>query len=366
MVIRNLLQTYRHDLSTHRPDIATWRLARVLARFPLPPGTKDLLYSPAAIAHQKLVDKNDPFFALSNRHYLCKGLTKAKRVAIAQYTYNTIDRKLNPTSKGAILAGGYTMWSTNSTDHSFSIKLELGSDNLYEGGLSAVFYVNDRRVGVMSFAVADGAMIGAEAGPIVIIGRNQTTSDRWYQKPLQDAFKQIALPYMMLASVAGIAQAFGSTKLYAINETAHPHALDVASAEIMKASYSGFWEKYKAVSQYDGIVVMNLPLESTPLDQVSSNHRRRAKARREVMETIFTETTKSVASLLENAERIFAADANASRGGTACAATLISFTMIADQMFARHQAASKLGGYFDHSLLNDVAGLFGQFGAIFT
>lgn len=339
MVIRNLLQTYRRDLLTHRPDIATWRLARVLARFPLPDGTKDLLNSAAASAHQKLVGKNDPFFALSNRHYLCQGLTKAKRVAIAQYTYSMIDQHLEPASKGALLTHGYVLWQAELTTHTFKIGLELGSDNLYEGGLSAVFYVNNERVGVMSFAIADGAIIGASPGPIVIIGRNQTTSDRWYQKPLQDAFKQIALPYMMLASVAGIAHSLGCKKLYAINETAHPHALDAASADIMKASYSAFWEKYKAVPQCDGIVAMNLPLESTPLDQVSSNHRRRAKGRREVMETVFSATSNSISIVLPKSDLQSLQSGENVSNGAACAAAMFTFTIASEQLFQSCKAS---------------------------
>jgi uncharacterized protein VirK/YbjX len=336
MVIRNLIQTYRSDLSTQRPDVATWRLARVLARFPLPTGMKDLLDSPSAIAHQKHVGKNDPFFTLSNRHYLCRGLTKSERVEIARYTYGLIDEVMVPATNGKVLSTGIQLWQSQLTEHKFEIRLVLGSDNLYEGGLSAVFFVNDQRVGVMSFALADGRTLGAEPGPVVVIGRNQTTSDRWYQKPLQDAFKQIALPYMMLASVAGIARALGSQKLYAINEVAHPHALDAASTEVMKASYSGFWHKYKAEPVRDGIVAMNIPLESTPLDQVSSNHRRRAKARREVMENVYNDTAKSVQSVLEAHKASVSVKTTAKSGYVPYAAALavmaLDAALIADQL----------------------------------
>ncbi len=336
MVLRNLIQTYRSDLATHRPDVATWRLARVLARFPLPTGMKDLLDSPSAIAHQKQVGKNDPFFTLSNRHYLCRGLTKRERVEIARYSYGLIDEVLVPASGSTVLSTGFQLWQAQPTEHKFEIRLMLGSDNLYEGGLSAVFYINEQRVGVMSFALADGRTVGAEPGPVVIIGRNQTTSDRWYQKPLQEAFKQIALPYMMLASVAGIAQAFGSPKLYAINEAAHPHALDAESIQVMKASYSGFWHKYKAEPIRDGIVSMRLPLESTPLDQVSSNHRRRAKARREVMENVCNDTAMSVQSLLESHRASLSVTSKAKSDYVPYAAALavmaLDAALIADQL----------------------------------
>ncbi len=103
MVIRNLLHTYRNDLATQRPDIATWRFARVLARFPLPNGMKSLLDSPSAIAHQKLIGKNDPFFMLANRHYLCRGLSKNERVEIARYSYSLIDQVLVPASDGVFI-----------------------------------------------------------------------------------------------------------------------------------------------------------------------------------------------------------------------------------------------------------------------
>lgn len=343
MVIRNLLHTYRNDLATQRPDIATWRFARVLARFPLPNGMKSLLDSPSAIAHQKLIGKNDPFFMLANRHYLCRGLSKNERVEIARYSYSLIDQVLVPASDGVFIESGVQLWQSQSTDYRFEIRLQLGSDNLYEGGFSAVFYVNDQRVGVMSFALADGTTVGAEPGPVVIIGRNQTTSDRWYQKPLQDAFKQIALPYMMLASVAGIAQALGRDKFYAINETAHPHALDAASVNVMKASYSGFWEKYKAVPQRDGIVAMNVPLESTPLDQVSSNHRRRAKARREVMENVFNETAKSFSTLLATEKSGAAKHLNINSRQMPCAAAVALLSLGATLFASRFKSPDALG-----------------------
>jgi uncharacterized protein VirK/YbjX len=360
MVIRNLIQTYRSDLATHRPDVATWRLARVLARFPLPNGMKELLDSPSAIAHQKQVGKNDPFFTLSNRHYLCRGLTKSERVDIARYTYRLIDDVLVPASDATVLSTGISLWHSQPTDHKFEIKLQLGSDNLYEGGLSAVFFVNDQRVGVMSFALADGRTVGTEPGPVVIIGRNQTTSDRWYQKPLQDAFKQIALPYMMLASVAGIARAFGNTKLYAINETAHPHAMDSASIDVMKASYSGFWHKYKAEPQRDGIVAINIPLESTPLDQVSSNHRRRAKGRREVMDNVFNESAKSMSAVLPSEKANNTNGFRLNSGQVPCAAAMAMLSLGATLFADRFKSADAIGDQVVQNFASTATTLINQ------
>jgi Protein of unknown function (DUF535) len=156
---------------------------------------------------------------------------------------------------------------------------------MYEGALSTAFFIDDKHVGVMSFSIMDGEVLGLSPGPQLLLCRNQTTADRWYQKPLQDAFKHIALPYMMFAAVAGVANTLDLKSIYAITEDGHPHGED-KYVDLMKGSYSGFWEKYNATPVRKGIVEMTLPLESTPLDQVAANHRRRAKGRREVMALI--------------------------------------------------------------------------------
>ena len=283
MILRLLLQSFRTNLSKVGPTSTMARSLRVLRHgLKATPQLRNVLESPSAQQHQKFADFNDNFFVISDRHYLCQTLTMQERLKSAEYHYGFVDKNFDPAIKSVLGTSGYPLWASTVNDHHFAINLMYGNDNMYEGGLSVVFFVDQQRVGVMSFSIIDGAMLGASAGPSVILCRNQTTSDRWYQKPLQDAFKQIALPYMMIASVAGVARALGKSDFFAVHERAHP-AVKEGTSEGMQRSYSEFWGKYGAVVQREGLMKIALPLESTPLDQVSSNHRRRAKARREVM-----------------------------------------------------------------------------------
>jgi uncharacterized protein VirK/YbjX len=322
MVIGKLLGSYGADLRAHSPLIATARFARLLKNFSQTAKSKSLLVSPSAAAHQRAVGKSDPFFPLSHKHYLSKGLSAEERLAAATYTYEFIDQRIKPTVLNQVINGGYKIWQFTQNDHTFDLRLMLGNDNIYEGGLSAVFHVDDKRVGVMSFAIVDGIMLGAKPGPAILICRNQTTSDRWYQKPLQDAFKQIALPYMMLACLAGIGRGLNLGAVFAITEEAHPHNLDEQSAKLMSGSYSQFWTKYFSEPCGRGMVRMNIPLETTPLDQVSGNHRRRAKGRREVMENVSAETGTSFTACLIDPPAAKASASDSSVAQTATAALI--------------------------------------------
>jgi uncharacterized protein VirK/YbjX len=293
-----LFSSFFSDLRAHSPVSATGRLVRVLRKPGAAKTSQVLNNSASAKAHQNILGVRDPFFSLSHKHYLANDLTHDERVDAAIRTYGFIDSRLKPEAADAIKGQGLILWSETVNDHTFDLRLMLGNDNIYEGGLSVVFHVDGKRVGVMSFAMADGLLFGASGEQFIWICRNQTTTDRWYQKPLQDAFKQIALPYLMLASLAGLARALDQDKLFAITENAHPHATDEATAKVMSGSYSQFWQKYFAEPAGRGNVKIKIPLETTPLDQVSSNHRRRAKARREIMERVSTETSVAFASAL--------------------------------------------------------------------
>jgi uncharacterized protein VirK/YbjX len=296
MILRLLLQSFGTNLAKVGPASAVLRSVRVLLRGLMPtPELRNVLASPTARQHQKFSSLNDLFFAISDRHYLCQTLTMQERLKSADYHYRFVDAQFDSAVKNVLGTTGFPLWTANVNDHNFAIHLMYGNDNMYEGGLSVVFFVDNQRVGVMSFSIIDGAMFNLTLGPTLILCRNQTTSDRWYQKPLQNAFKQIALPYLMIAAVSGIGRYLGQNHLLAVNEDAHP-AWKVTSADFMRRSYSEFWEKYGAVPLREGLVKIDLPLESTPLDQVSSNHRQRAKDRRELM----TQVSEITAETLRN------------------------------------------------------------------
>ena len=305
MVFWHLIRSSWTELGTFGLVATCVRFARIVRRGIPHAESRHLLGSPSAQAQQKCTGTDDPFFAVSHHYYLCQTLSPKLRLKAAWDHYNFVDLHIDAALLNQIAAPGLALWSASTQDHQLEIRLMLGNDNMYEGGLSAVFLVDDQRVGVMSFSIVDGADFGVRPGPILLLCRNQTTSDRWYQKALQDNFKQIALSYMMLAAVAGVGQALGKEEILAICEDVHP-AFEDTSVNQMKASYSEFWAKYGATPLHSGIVRIGLPLATTPLDQVQSNHRRRAKTRRAVMNDIASASQKAFGTSFK-----FSATANA-------------------------------------------------------
>jgi uncharacterized protein VirK/YbjX len=293
----NLFKSFIADIFSVGVASATMRLARSLRIARRKEYLNFLQSSPAINAHRASVAPHDAFFPVSHRSYLCNYFDENERLLAAHQSYVFADSHFSPTTIAELAKGGRNLWSVECDGLKFEIRLMFGNHNMYEGALSAAFFIEGKHVGVMSFSVVDGTLLGLQSGPQLLLCRNQTTSDRWYQKPLQDAFKHIALPYMLIAAVSGIAESLNIKSIYAITEYGHPHG-DEKYVDLMKGSYSGFWEKYNAKPFRKGIVEMALPLESTPLDQVSANHRRRAKGRREVMAQVSVATQKSFAGIV--------------------------------------------------------------------
>jgi uncharacterized protein VirK/YbjX len=294
--IHTLFGAFAGDLHTYSIHAAAARFLRLLRSLPQVVNADALLASPSATAHQRALGVSDPYFPLSHEFYLCKNLTAHERLVAATQTYEFIDDRFSPDALKSIFSTGLVLFRVDADDHTFDIRLMLGNDNIYEGGLSAVFHVDGQRVCVMSFAIVDGTLLGAPPGPAILICRNQTTFDRWYQEFLQGAFKHVALHYLTLAGLAGIGLGLGLDAIYAVTEDAHPHSLDAAQTKTMAASYSLLWGAFLAEPCGRGIVKLAVPLESKPLDQVSANHRRRAKGRREIISSVSTEVATAFAA----------------------------------------------------------------------
>ena len=105
----------------------------------------------------------------------------------------------------------------------FDIRLMVGTDNLYEGFLSAVAFIDGQRVCVMSFSYVDGALFGAPAGATLFVTRKQSGRHPEHLRAFARCFKHTSPPYFCLAALAGIARAIGAAEIAAIRARAHPH-----------------------------------------------------------------------------------------------------------------------------------------------
>jgi uncharacterized protein VirK/YbjX len=299
MIAQTLVKSFRADLDQKGFRSASVRMSRLVYRLPYQIlETRELIRTQSVQAHHDFLKAADPFFVHAHRDYLCSTLSSSERLAAALFHYRFVDRFFVPPGMQELANNGISLWQHVDNSNVFDIRLMYGNDNMYEGGFSLVFFVNSRRVGLMSLSVIDGSIVGLHPGPLVLVTRNQTTSDRWYQDCLQDAFGHIALPYLLLGSLTGLVSAFKLGSFAAVLESAHPAARN-ANVELMKTSYSTFWAKFDCAPVRDGIVSVQLPLHARPLHEIAPKHRRRAKARRELMNTIGHSASKALESRLE-------------------------------------------------------------------
>ena len=106
-------------------------------------------------------------------------------------------------------ADGLELWRHAANGHVFDIRLMVGNDNLHEGFLSAVAFIDGQRVCVMSFSYVDAALFGWPAGPTLFVTRKQSGRHPEHLRLFARAFKHTSPPYFCFAAMGGIARALG-------------------------------------------------------------------------------------------------------------------------------------------------------------
>src|SRR5262245_52497702 len=101
---------------------------------------------------------------LANRHLLARGLDLRQRLACTLYHYRHEQSRFAGSYVDAVYrADGLSLWRHQAEEHVYDIRLMVGNDNLYEGFLSAVAFIDGQRVCVISFSCVDAALLGASA-----------------------------------------------------------------------------------------------------------------------------------------------------------------------------------------------------------
>jgi len=222
----------------------------------------------------------ESFAFLTRALYLARALDMEQRLDCALHHYAYEQATFSPAYVDAVYRGeGLELWRGASDDHEFVIRLVTANDNLFEGSLSIVAFVDAQRVCVLSFSYVDAALFGAASEPIAFITRKQSGRHSEEQHAFSRAFDHSSPPYFCLAALAGVALAIGMRAIAGIRHDAHPswHPRD---AEGMRKSYEGFWALFHAADLDEKAVRIPLPLEPRDLADVAKSHRRRAKARR--------------------------------------------------------------------------------------
>jgi len=221
--------------------------------------------------------ESDPFFFLAHRFHLSKQFTLAQRIECVIDHYGYEER-----NRGAVYhdlvyrSPGLVLWRRIADGVQYTVRLSATDDYRYEGDLSVLLFVDNTRVGRMSFSYVNTSLFGRGRDIAMFITRNQTDRNDALER-FRATFKQNSPPYFCLAALSGIAMANGMREIYAIKHDAQISYED-RYADGFAASYSDFWLKFRAeeIDHQSYRVVIPLPL--APLSDVK--HRARAVARR--------------------------------------------------------------------------------------
>ena len=223
----------------------------------------------------------EAFSFLTRARFLARPLALEQRVDCALHHYSYEQATFSSAYVDAVYRGeGLELWRAASEDRVFAIRLLVANDNLFEGLLSVVAFVDRQRVCVLSFSYVDAAIFGAPPGPILFVTRKQSGRHPEEQQAFARAFHHSSPPYFCLAALAGIALALGTRAIAAIRSDAHP-SWQPEEAGAMRTSYDEFWAVFQATELDEKAYRIPLPLEPRDLAEVSAKHRRRAKLRRQ-------------------------------------------------------------------------------------
>lgn len=287
------------DCNTMSIPVAIIRLLRASRLLYLPQLRRQLLKNKAYQKHINKINKDDAIFILSHRHYLARGLTTRQRVKAALFHYEHEVNSFDEEYFNAVYnANGLTLWCRNVNDTIYDIRLMPGNDVLYEGGCSLVFYINNERICVVSYSVVLKEIFLPAYAKIInentqiqstlFVTRKQLTSDHSYQKFFNKAFDRATPTHLCLGAFTGIALAQGYDSFVGISPDSHP-SLIVKYQRNFDVAYTQFWDSLNGqpISPYGYLI--ELPMQLKSLDELDTKARKRAVARRQHIDDVYTQ-----------------------------------------------------------------------------
>ncbi len=164
----------------------------------------------------------------------------------------------------------------------FTFKMRLSGPEDDEGEMSLIFEVYGKAVFVLSFTIVPGSVVHSEAPEVMLISRLQGV--RGCQDEIRLATKtlfDIAPPALLVATLCGIAEAYGIDAMAAINATMKPefHFYPGEDAHIQEA-YDGFFMELGAIKSPTGFYLSPLPPIEKPMTLIKRGHKTRTQRKR--------------------------------------------------------------------------------------
>ncbi|MGA8670802.1 MAG: DUF535 family protein, partial [Terracidiphilus sp.] len=149
-----------------------------------------------------------------------------------------------------------------------------------EGELSLDLQVDGKKVFNLSFTIIPGWVVKSESLEVLLISRLQgrpgcNTQVRLARRALNDYSPRT----LLLASLQGIADAFGIGEIVAVSATKQ-RCYENAHPAIIKGGYDDFFAKRGMVKTPSGFYSSPIPIEGKPLQSFKARARSRARKRR--------------------------------------------------------------------------------------
>lgn len=302
------VQALAADRTRYRPLTVAFRSLRRLRLLGQGAQFAALSRLPSFTAHAAAEGEGDPLFFLSHRHYLLKGLGRAARLEAALCHYGHEERAFSACYAHKVYRkGGLVVWQAQVAGRSYDIVLQPGRDVAYEGGLSLALRIDGGCVSVLSFSLVPGRILGPGLPETVyLITRKHQARDHGYQAEYNRAFQRVIPSHMVFAAFAGLALAQGRQLAVGIAPERHPSDTPEMAAHF-RPSYHSFWDSLGASRTAEGHAQIALPMVLSPLDGLEAARRKRALARRAILDEVRANAQSIIAAHLQQPGAVGAA-----------------------------------------------------------
>lgn len=222
----------------------------------------------------------DPLFFISHRHFLSRDLCIDERWACALDHFRFKQSHFSPALLAVMHHDGLPLWRDPT---GYEVRLCTNTETRHEGPISLELRFGDAVVHEFSLAWIEASRLGDDAGhgPVLFATRNQSMpSDAPLLARFRHDFPQNSPAYFVFAALNGLAHALGQSRIVGIRDTSQI-AFETDYATSFRHSYDYFWLGFGGRPLARHGFVMPVPVVVTPLAELQSKHRARARQRRE-------------------------------------------------------------------------------------
>ncbi len=141
--------------------------------------------------------------------------------------------------------------------------------------------MNSADIYQLSFTIAPGELLGCSEPRALFVGRVQGVKERFEQiRRATKLCRDITPPHLLLAAAQGIASELDVALVVGVPNEEQPSKMQVGGFPF-PFDYDTFWKDCSATLSPRKFYVLPAEFGGKPLDQISADHRRRARHKRQ-------------------------------------------------------------------------------------